>query len=59
VVNLVSPMSWGLKDCLLMVNSRDHADKIGYGDMVNLLEEYSNIKTKELKDYIFEKLKNK
>ena len=52
-------MSWGLKDCLLMVNSRDHADKIGYGDMVNLLEEYSNIKTKELKDYIFEKLKNK
>ena len=25
VVSLVSPMSWGLKDCLLKVNSRDHA----------------------------------
>jgi hypothetical protein len=24
VVNLVSPMSWGLRGCLLMVNSRDH-----------------------------------
>ena len=41
MVNLVSPMSWGLKDCLLKVNSCDH---------VGVLKFHLFIATKTIKD---------
>jgi len=46
-------------DSKLLQLNVDHADEIRYGDMVNLLNEYSNIKTQELQDYILETLKSK
>jgi len=46
-------------DSKLIELNIDHADEIRYGDMVNLLDEYSNIKAQELQDYILEKLKSK
>jgi len=35
----------------------DHVDEMGYGDMLRILNEYSNMRALELKEYILKQSK--
>jgi len=44
-------------DSKLIELNIDNISEIGYGDLINILEAYSNVKTQEIQDYILEQLK--